>query len=321
MLQKSMIMMMSLTLLTAVACNSGGRKLSLSKSIATSKNKGANTQNKDVNTLIAGNKDCLPLYDLVKTLTGTVAADPGTTAQKGTQAKAQPAYLIYINSRSLLNAGSYGDDPRLNLALLVSPLEMISEMKFKSTLTSSKLIGSLLIVTPESNCSRVVFPKPSDETGQPQDLIFTAQTGGQAQGRLSLINPLTGETREYRVDDTGNLVIDVTVAVPGVAACDGKIPRTMNVRTTYKMNVSGLDTGMAISTSFGKLLSDNLVASGITLPDAKGPAPVAPKPGEKTPPRSSTMPTNGIPVTSAILSSINTEIQSRNFKEISCKKP
>lgn len=319
-----------LTLVTAVACTPNNRKTSMGKSIAVSKNKGMDSGDKAIDELVAANKECLPLNKIVKLLTGDTAAKPDPAA-KPAKTKAQKLYVIYVQSRTILNAGAYADDPKLNLLLLTS-LGKISEHVFGSKLTSSELVGHLLRVDPENSCKTVSFFRGLDQAGS--DIVDTFDVDksvnskpvgkdkeSTSPGRLTLKSVKTDDVREYKMV-RGSLVIDVTERIPGGEACDGKTIRTLRVKTRYVINLSGKDTDLSLSTDFAKLVANTMAMPGILDVDAANPVATPAKPDQRTPNRAAlTTPGGGVPVTASLLSTIDLEIQNKNFKEISCKKP
>jgi hypothetical protein len=299
----------------------------LKREIPTSKGSAATTQNKDVNTLVNSNKNCLPIYELMQLLT---------------EKNADTAFTVMVNTRNVVDS-DYKNDPNLNTALVVSSLPALTDTRSGSDLLSSPLIGKLLNVTSQSDCEKVAFAK--DESGAGGE-VFTVQKGvnpvrpavtrpptikgrknvsapdrseSGAPGRLTLQNLELHETREYRIVND-SLVIDVRQITGGVKACNGKTPE-VEVQTRYVMNLSGKDSGLILGPRFAKLLADTLsrispaLATAVkNLTETKA----VQKPGQAVPQRPGNA-TTGIPVTNADLVAMSLRIQNKQFKEIQCK--
>jgi hypothetical protein len=277
MLKKIAFAALGLSLFALSACsNSGGRKIALHKTIPGGKTGTANTQNKEINDLIAANKVCLPLAKLVQQLADKSGKEP---------------FLLYVQTRSLVDAGQFAEDSALNLAVLLQPMKMMSEIVYGSNLKSSVLIGNLLNATAESNCDQVSFPRAGTDPAKPLVAAvdtFTVQKGVNpvptkdarsktaqtpqigAPGRLTLQSSGTDsapETREYRIiGDT--LVIDVTQLVPGAKTCSENTLASVSVRTRYVMNLSAKSSALSIGPRFAKLLVNALVEVPQSLEDA-----------------------------------------------------
>lgn len=333
MFQKSMIAALGLSILAIAACDGGGRSIALKKTLAGGKtpSNAASTQNKELNDLVNGNKDCLPLAAVVANLS-----------------QAKEPFLIYVQTRTLVEAGANSDDLGLQFATLIAPLKSLSEVVYGSQLTSSVLIGNLLTATPISNCESVSFPKPGADPASSTATLDTfavdkgvgtapaipakdtngrvipnqpaQQPGAGATGRLTL-KATNGELRDYRIIDGDKLVIDVTQTVPGAKGCNGNMPAAVTVKTRYVMNLAPDSTKLSIGRELARLLVAVLIEVPKSIEDAASNVPAAAAKGSNLRPDISKNDASlgGINIGSAQLFVLSAQIEKKQFKAICTK--